>query len=88
MIKRLFSAVLIFMVMLSLCSCDADLSYYRGYKGDTAYIRLPNGDVIEKSNVTYDYRNDNDFVVVRLEDGTEYFTHASNVCIVSKIEEE
>lgn len=88
MIKRLFIAALIFGAIMSLSSCKADVNYYRGSKGDTAYIRMPNGEVIEATNVTYDYRRDNDFMVVRLEDGTQYFTHGTNVCIVKKTEEE
>ena len=52
------------------------------YNFDYAYIKLPNGDVIEgKVQAWRDYE-DGDQLQVTINDVT-YLTHASNVCLVS-----
>lgn len=85
--KRAMAILALALLASCMVSCS-DMNYYRGYKGNYAYVKLPNGTVVEGANVTYDYRAKNDFMIVTFEDGTEYFTHASNVCIVSSRDEE
>ena len=77
--KILVIALLCFMVFL--CSCNyqmVDLTYNFDY----AYIKLPNGEVIEGEVQAWRDYEDGDQLQVTINDVT-YLTHASNVCLIS-----
>lgn len=69
------------LITVWLCSCNyqmVDLTYNFDY----AYIKMPNGEVIEGEVQAWRDYEDGDQLQVTINDVT-YLTHASNVCLIS-----
>ena len=79
--KKIIFLLGVLSAVLCMSSCNyqmVDLTYNFDY----AYIRLPNGEVIEGAVRSWRDYEDGDQLQVTIGD-TTYLTHASNVCLVS-----
>ena len=85
--KKIFAFILAFILILSL-SISAyaynksifDTKYHFNY----AYVGLPNGKTIEGEVQSWKDWEDSDMLQVTFEDGITYYSHSSNIMLVSK----
>lgn len=79
--KKLLILILLAISMLCISSCNRQIIDLT-YSFDYAYVKLPNGEVIEGTVQSWCDYSDGDQLQVTIDDVT-YLTHASNVCLVS-----
>ena len=79
--KKLLVFLLIFNLILVLCGCNRQMIDLT-YKYDRAYVRLPNGTIVEGKVASWrDY--DGDQIQVKI-DGKTYLVHASQVALIAE----
>jgi len=85
--KKILAFVLVFVLILSLgISAYAynksifDLKYHFNY----AYVDLLNGTTVEGKVQSWKDWEDSDMLQVTFEDGATYYSHSSNIMLVSK----
>lgn len=79
--KKLLVFLLIFNLILVLCGCNRQIIDLT-YKYDRAYVRLPNGTIVEGKVASWrDY--DGDQIQVKI-DGKTYLVHASQVALIAE----
>lgn len=79
--KKLIAVILAIVLILCLCSCNQQI-IDTTYSYEKAIISLPNGEVIEGSVKSWRDYEDSDQIQVNI-NGIQYFTHISNVVLIS-----
>lgn len=82
-IKKIICIVLIIAFCVALCGCNKQV-FDTTNTFNYAYIQLPNGEHVEGRVSSWNDFEDGDQLQVKMDDGTTYLTHASNVVLVHK----
>lgn len=70
-------------LILALSACNEqiiDFNYHFNY----AYVRLPNGEIVEGKIKSWKDWNDSDMLQVTFYDDSIYYSHSTNIVLVSK----
>ena len=86
--KKILAFILAFVLILSLAgSAWADFNmnlFDTKYSFNYAYVGLPNGKTIEGEIKSWKDWDDSDMLQVTFTDGSTYYSHSSNIVLVSK----
>lgn len=82
-IKKIVCIILVIAFCIALCGCNRQ-AFDTTYNFNYAYIQLPNGECIEGKVSSWTDFEDGDQLQVKMDDGTTYLTHSSNVVLVHK----
>lgn len=80
--KKLLVFLLIFNLILVLCGCNRQMIDLT-YKYDRAYVRLPNGTIVEGQVASWRDYDDGDQIQVKI-DGKTYLVHASQIALIAE----
>lgn len=79
--KKFIVIFLLIITILCISSCNRQIIDLT-YSFDYAYIKLPNGEIVEGKVQSWCDYEDGDQLQITINDVT-YLTHASNVCLIS-----
>ena len=86
--KKILAFILVFALVLSLAgSAWADFNmtlFDTKYSFNYAYVGLPNGKTIEGKVKNWKDWDDSDMLQVTFVDGSTYYSHSSNIVLISK----
>ena len=80
--KKILCVILIIALALVMVGCNKtviDVKYHFNY----AYVSLPDGSSVEGAVKAWDDYDDSDMMQVTFTDGRTFYTHASNIVLVS-----
>lgn len=83
--KKFLTFLLLIFIVLSLCSCNYNTLDFT-YEFDYAYIKLPNGDLVEGKITSWRDFEDGDQLQVTV-NGKTYLVHSMN-CVLVKYGEQ
>lgn len=70
-------------LILALSACNKQIIDF-DYCFNYAYVRLPNGETVEGRIKSWKDWNDSDMLQVTFYDGSIYYSHSTNIVLVSK----
>lgn len=86
--KKILAFILAFVLVLSLAGiawADFNMSLFdTKYSFNYAYVGIPNGGIIKGEVKSWKDWDDSDMLQVTFVDGSTYYSHSSNILLVSK----